>query len=81
MPTLVDQRRLRDGAKAQLLDEPKTAKEIRAQLDVLHDGIAALQSLDDLGSEEANDQAWNDMLALQRKAEVLRERLRQLETQ
>ncbi len=79
MPTVIDQRRLQDGANAKCHDESKTAKEIRAQLDVLSDGITALQCLDDLGSQEANEQAWNDMLALQRKEGILKKQLRQLE--
>jgi len=71
----VTKRRLADGEQAGALAEPATDAEIEAQLNILHDGIAALQSLDDLGSNEANQRAWNDMLALQKKYARLRQKL------
>lgn len=57
------------------LPEPQTKEEMREQLLVLADGICALQSLDDLGSKEANDAAWNDMLVLQDKYSRLKREL------
>jgi hypothetical protein len=75
MPTKIDKRRLQDGEKASSLTEPQTEQEIRQQLEILADGIRALQSLDDLGSEAANDAAWEDMLALQRKYDRLKKKL------
>jgi hypothetical protein len=63
----VTSRRLGDGQRAILLEMPKD--DIRALVryrDELHAGIAALQSLDDLGSEQANQAAWDDMLELQK---------------
>lgn len=75
MPSKIDARRLRDGASAASLPEPKTVEEIQAQLEVLGDGIAAMQSLDDLGSPEANQQAWDDMCALSKRYEELKARL------
>jgi hypothetical protein len=66
-PTARDQRRLACGAEALALPEPETIGEIRAQLKILHMGICALQSMDDLGSNQANAAAWADMLTLQEK--------------
>lgn len=80
MPSAIDQRRLRDGARA--LDvtaqEASSIDEVRAQLSVVHDGLAALQSLDDLGPE-ANAKAHRDEQELWKRYEALSSRLRQLE--
>ncbi len=78
MPTRLDQRRLNDGAGAAALREPKTVKEIKEQIETISDGIRALQSLDDLGSKEANDAAWNQMLELQKKEDDLKKKLQAL---
>ena len=80
MPSPIDQRRLRDGAHALDVSTrvPDTIDEVRRQLDVVHDGIAALQSLDDLGPE-ANARAERDQQELWRRMEVLKARFRQLE--
>lgn len=80
MVSTVDRRRLRDGAEALTRDQdaPKTVEEMEAQLQALWDGAVALQSLDDLGSPEANEKAWNDMMELQRRAQALEEKLRVL---
>lgn len=80
MVSVVDRRRLRDGAEALVQDPntPKTIAEMEAQLRVLWDGATALQSLDDLGSPEANQKAWNDMLELQHRAEDLKKKIEQL---
>lgn len=65
-------RRLNDGAEALAQPaEAKTLKELIIYKDQLHDGIAALQSLDDLGSESANKAAWDDMLALQLRYDIV----------
>ena len=64
MPSKIDQRRLNDGAIASSLSEPTTIQEIEEQIETISDGIRALQSLDDLGSAEANKAAWNQMLEL-----------------
>jgi len=56
--------------------EPATPEEIRSQLEILSDGIRALQSLDDLGSPEANQRAWDQMVALQAKHARLEEKVR-----
>jgi hypothetical protein len=71
-------RRLRDGARAARLPEPETPEEIRSQLEILSDGIRALQSLDDLGSPEANQRAWDQMVALQAKHARLEEKIRKV---
>lgn len=70
----VTRRRLADGERALVLAagvgkfaETATRVEIEQQLEVIDDGIRALQSLDDLGSEEANRRAWADMLELQER--------------
>lgn len=67
MISQVDQRRLGDGAKALALPELDTTDKMQlsARLYELHDAIAAMQSLDDLGSSEANQQAWEDMQKLE----------------
>lgn len=65
-----DQRRLRDGARGAAMEEPTAdtpQKEIRKYLGRMHESLCAMQSLDDLGSDEANKQAWDDMIALERK--------------
>ena len=54
-------RRLRDGATAMGLAMPTTLSELKAARDTIRDGLCALQSLDDLGSEEENQRAWDDM--------------------
>lgn len=64
----VTNRRLKDGATALEIPVdplPTTVGELEVLRGQLHDGIAALQSLDDLGSEDANRDAYDDMLALQ----------------
>lgn len=81
MPNSVDRRRLRDGAGALALPEPKTLEEMKAQLQVLWDGAVALQSTDDLGSPEANEKTWNDMLELQQRAQTLEKRIEELKGQ
>jgi|SRR5688572_29289226 len=59
-PTLRDVARLKLGAEALALAEPSTVEEARTQLGTLHDAICAMQSLDDLGSNEANAKAMAD---------------------
>jgi hypothetical protein len=76
MTTTHDKRRLADGAHAAGLAAPKTAKEIQQQLSILEDGILAMQSLDDLGSAEDNQRAWDDMLALQQRYKALKKVLK-----
>lgn len=78
-PSMIDQRRLRDGAAALEASsrEGKTADEIRRQIELIHDGIAALQSLDDLGPE-ANERAYQDERALWKRLKALEARLTQL---
>lgn len=80
MPSIIDQRRLRDGAHALEVSgrTPETADEIRIQLEVVGAGIAALQSLDDLGPE-ANERACRDEQELWKRMKTLKQRLRQLE--
>lgn len=67
MISVVDKRRLEKGAAAFALPEPTTEQELKDTIGVLHDAIAALQSLDDLGSDQANQQAWDDQLLLYQK--------------
>lgn len=73
--TPVDQRRLNDGARAmqESETEPTTRAEAMYQMTTLSIGIAALQSLDDLGSQ-ANQKAWDDMLKLQERYYALKDK-------
>ena len=52
-------------------------KEIEQALEEVYDGIRALQSTDDLGSEEANQRAWDDMVELGERAKALEKRLKE----
>ena len=81
MPGRVDRRRLRDGAEALALPEPKTLKEMETQLQALWDGAVALQSTDDMGSPEANKQVYDDMLELQRRAQALEKKIKQIKNE
>lgn len=74
-PSLVDQRRLRDGAAAMALGEPRTRAELEATITSIEDGIRALQSTDDLGTDEENEACWQDMLTLERRLERYRTQL------
>jgi hypothetical protein len=76
--TKLDERRLRDADVALALPEPRTKEEAIEQLGLIHDGIAALQSLDDLGSIEANSAAMDKCIALQKKYDRLKARLEQM---
>lgn len=58
------ERRLRMGREATASRE--------ATLEQLSDAILAMQSLDDLGSPEANQAAWKEMCALQERYEALK---------
>jgi len=75
----VDQRRLNDGAAAMALGKANTEAEIKSQIEQLHDAIAAMQSLDDLGSPEANDAAMKDHDALLNKLESLERKLKKVQ--
>lgn len=63
--TAVTQRRLREGAKA-LSSGPPSIEE-------LGDAVAAMQSLDDLGSPEANQRAMEVLDELMRRYDARRE--------
>lgn len=80
MPTAVDQRRLRDGANAlEVSSRPaQTIAEIKEQISTVSAGIAAMQSLDDLGPE-ANAKAHADEQELWRRMRALEARLKTLE--
>ena len=79
-PSAIDQRRLRDGASALEVSSQaaETIEEVRRQLGVVHDGIAAMQSLDDLGPE-ANERASRDEQELWKRLKTLEQRLALLE--
>ena len=64
----VDRRRLDDGARALAAIEPPQTDvgALRDYVEQLAAAVAAMQSLDDFGSE-ANQKAWSDLLALQEK--------------
>jgi len=80
MPSAVDQRRLADGAAALevSVSPAETADEILKQLGIVHEGIAALQSLDDLGPE-ANAKASSDEEELWERLKVLADRLTEMQ--
>lgn len=80
MPSLVDQRRLRTGATALEVSAqmPETIEEVRHQIGVVSAGIAAMQSLDDLGPE-ANARAHCDEEELWTRMRALEARLKELE--
>jgi hypothetical protein len=69
-----DRRRIADGDRALALPDPQSDDEIRAQLEILHDGICALQSLDDLG-EEGNRRAHENLCELEKRYWERRARL------
>jgi hypothetical protein len=69
-----DQRRIADGDRALTLPDPQNSDEIREQLAVIHDGMLALQSLDDLG-EEGNRRANENFHALKKRYDALQARL------
>lgn len=82
MASLADQRKLIDGARAlEVSCKPgQTADEILRQLGAVHEGIAALQSLDDLGSE-ANAKAFRDEEELWKRMKALADRLTDLDAE
>jgi hypothetical protein len=80
----VTRRRLNDGQQALETSKnplPESIQGLTELRNQLHDGIAALQSLDDLGSEQANQQAWDDMIALQVRYDEVTTKLKELENQ
>jgi hypothetical protein len=73
--------RLKDGADAikMLSDpDPETLTGLEARLQTVMAGALALQSTDDLGSKEANAQAWSDMLRLEKEGNRLHEKINAL---
>ena len=69
-----DRRRIADGDRALRLPDSQDPDEIRAQLAIIHDGMLALQSLDDLG-EEDNRRAHANLHELEKRYEILQARL------
>ena len=68
MASKIDQRRLRDGAIGfQVPTGGGELAELRRRREQLFDAVLAMQSLDDLGSVEANNAADRDMQDLQRR--------------
>lgn len=80
MPSPIDQRRLRDGASALEVSarQPETIDEARQQISTVYDGIAALQSLDDLGAD-ANEFVLVTIRTLRKRMKALKQRLNDLE--
>ena len=60
------------------LPEPQTIEETESQLATLIAGATALQSMDDLGSPKANEEAMDDIDELDRRAKILKEKIRTL---
>ena len=80
MPSVADRRRLYDGAYAlDVSAQPATTPdEILRQLGAVHEGIAALQSLDDLGPD-GNVKAFADEEELWKRMKTLADRLTKLD--
>lgn len=80
MPSLPDERRLRTAAVALRVSsqEATTAEEAQHQIGVVAAGLAALQSLDDLG-DEGNERANADQEELWKRMRILEARLDRLE--
>lgn len=76
MVTELDQRRLKDGKTALALLKPSSIQEMKTQIIQFTDTIRAMQSLDNLGSVEANESAWNDMVTLTKKRNAIQEELK-----
>lgn len=72
-----DLERLKEGAEALALPEPTTVAEIRDTLTELGLGLAAMQSLDDLGTDIANMKAHRDLDTLMDRYKRLERRLRE----
>lgn len=70
-----DRRRIADGDRALALPTPQSADEIREQLEVIHDGMLALQSLDDIG-EDDNRRAEDNLRELSKRYDALKARLK-----
>lgn len=66
-PTPEDLLRLQQGDEALALDDPTTPEEAAQYLQIVRDGIIALQSVQDLGSDRANDLAWRNLQTLEAK--------------
>ena len=81
MTSARDRRRLNDGDEALGLGTklPTKLRDLETLRDELHDGIVALQSLDDLGSDEDNQRAWNDMLELQKRYDLVSVKIKKFE--
>ena len=71
MTSPVTKRRLNDGNKAIAVSADSLSSLSLVQLqrlrEIVFDGALAMQSLDDLGSKEANIAAWDDCKALDAK--------------
>jgi hypothetical protein len=74
-PSNLDKRRLGKGARASMLPDPITREESEQQIKQLDEAIIALQSMDDLGTPEANQSAWQQMLDLQKRQDDLKARM------
>ena len=73
--------RLQDGAtaiEALRKPDPESLEELEALSKVVWAGALAMQSLDDLGSREANAQAWDDMNKLQERGITLDQKIQAL---
>lgn len=78
----IQERRYRDmQAGFGLKPDGESLDALKRHLDDLHWAIAAAQSLDDLGSPEANKDAWDQMLALQDRYQAVSDKIKALESQ
>ena len=67
-PTEVELRRLGNGWLADVCPMPKTVDEAKEVLEIVYDGIRALQSTDELGHPEITKKACEMEHRLQKKA-------------
>lgn len=74
-----DSRRLRDVVGALEASEPEDLGALRAHVGRLFDACLAAQSLDDLGSDAANDAAWDNYKTLSARYEAAKKRLDELD--
>jgi hypothetical protein len=71
----VTKRRLNDGGRAAAIStenlEQLSYDELLRLRDIAADGAVAMQSLDDLGSEQANQEAWDTLMLIEKKLTAL----------
>ncbi len=75
----ITKRRLQDGTNALAAKKPKSLPELRAYVEQLRDALAAMQSLDDLGSPSLNAAAMADHDEIMRRWKAAEKQLKEAE--